>query len=102
MFLVAACLCLTEGRSHGNAKMNTLIKRLKMASAPSKAVLAGEADVADVGAHWHGQCDSVLYWCPDTDTCCMYPADNGNDGDWVCCQPDSSYVCGSTADACDM
>ncbi len=31
LFLVAACLCLTEGRSHGNAKINALIKRLEKA-----------------------------------------------------------------------
>ena len=31
MFLVAAQFCLTEGRSHGNAKINALIKRLEKA-----------------------------------------------------------------------
>ena len=101
LFLVAACLCLTEGRSHGNSKMNALIKRLEMALAPSKAVLAGEAVVADV----RDQCDSILYWCPPTDSCCLHPAGNnpGVDGDWFCCQPDANpTICASTADACYM
>ena len=105
LFLVAACLCLTEGRSHGNAKMSALIKRLEMALAPNKAVLAGEAVVADV--QYDGQCDDqygddgIKYWCPTNDKCCPHPANNGDDGDYVCCQPDADpAICASIADAC--
>ena len=99
LFLVATCLCLTEGRSHGNAKMSALIKRLEMALYPSKGVLPGEAAV-----DFHpDKCDSYLYWCPPTDSCCLHPADNNppTDEDWVCCQPDASpNICASTPDAC--
>merc|ERR1719297_682894 len=103
LFLGAACLCLTEGRSHGNAKMNTLIKRLKMALAPSKAVLAGEAVLADVrgpdDCDQYG--DGILYWCPGTDTCCTHPASNNppTDGDWFCCDADDyPVICASDPD----
>ena len=45
--------------------------------------------------------DGNDYWCPETDTCCRHPADNGNDGDWVCCDADQApYVCAKTADDC--
>ena len=85
--------------------MNALIKRLKMELAPSKAVLAGEAVMADVRGS--SDCDEygdgILYWCPQTDTCCTHPASNGNDGDWVCCDADDyPVICGSTAAMCDV
>ena len=86
--------------------MNTLIKRLEMALAPSKAVLAGEAVVANV--QYDGQCDDqygdgILYWCPGTDKCCTHQASNGNDGDWFCCDADDyPVICASTAATCDL
>ena len=85
--------------------MNALIKRLEMALAPSKAVLAGEAVLADVrgpdDCDQYG--DGILYWCPGTDKCCTHQASNGNDGDWFCCDADDyPVICASTAATCDL
>ena len=88
--------------------MNALIKRLEMALAPSKAVLAGEAVLADVRGpddcdEYGDGSDGILYWCPASDSCCTQPASNGNDGDWFCCDADDyPVICASDPDTCDL
>ena len=87
-FLVAACLCLTESRSHFNGKINALITRLEKARDPR---FEGKVQMVE----YDGQCDWIggkTYWCPLSDKCCPYPADNDLPGDWVCCDYDATGV----------
>ena len=97
LFLVAACLCLIESRSHGNAKINALIKRLEMARNPQF-----EGEVVLDNFRGPSKCDKygdgVLYWCPDTDKCCTHLATNGNDGNWFCCDLSSVPLLKTLAD----
>ena len=107
LFLVAACLCLTESRVHFNGKINALIKKLEQALAPRF-----EGEMKMVGSY-DGMCDDrdadhgELYWCPASmtgsseDECCVYPAGNGDDGDYVCCNYDETgVVCANTEYSC--
>ena len=47
LFLVAACLCLTESRSHGNRKINSIIKRLEMGRDPRFEAALAHVQVSD-------------------------------------------------------
>ena len=94
LFLVAACLCLIESRSHGNAKINALIKRLEKAW---DSRFDDDAVPDQVGGHvgcdWEHTC---------VNGCCPYPAGNGNDGDFVCCAAAfAPTTCASSKDACE-
>ena len=63
-----------------------------------RAVIASFKGPDDCG---HGD-DSELYYCPQTDSCCSDPADNGDDWDYVCCPPeDYPYICATDADTCN-
>merc|ERR1712147_14093 len=94
--LVPACLCLTESRSHGNTKINSLIKRLEKAW---DSRLEGEVALADVGAV--GDCD-IEHACVQNGErkCCPHPASVPGSR-FICCDEKwAPTVCATSEDAC--
>merc|ERR1711983_5629 len=83
---VAACLCLTESRSHGNAKMNALIKKLEEAS-----MFEGEVALTADDCDYDHKC---------YDHCCPHKADVDG-ARFICCDPKwYPTVCATSKEAC--
>ena len=99
LFLVAACLCLTEGRSHHNTKITALIKKLEEARDSRR--FNGRVQVADDGDDCPGGSD---YYCDQTDFCCDKTV-TGDDPAWVCCTTKQivyiGFGCAETEDNCN-
>merc|ERR1712029_1010712 len=74
---------LVPGRSI--CKMNALLKRMTLAL--NQDVIEGRAEIDAINGpdDCNDGHNGMDYYCPDTDKCCSHKADNGNDGDWVCC-----------------
>ena len=90
LFLVAACLCLTESRSHGNTKLNTntLIERLEKAWT---SLFEGEVALTADDCDYDHKC---------YDHCCPHKA-SVNGTNWICCDPKwLPTVCATSKEAC--
>ena len=100
LFLVAACLCLTEGRSHRNTKITALIKKLDMEEARDSKRFDGRVQVEDAD-----DCDGGSdYYCAETDFCCPKTV-TGDDPAYVCCTTKQivyiGWGCAKTEDNCN-
>merc|ERR1712029_142049 len=70
-----AFACTAESRTHG--KINSLLKMME------------KQNIIDVTLNGPDDCNDgdngEAYYCPNTDKCCGYPVNSGDDDDWVCC-----------------
>ena len=96
--VVAALVCRAESRSHGSVKISALLARMDRSRALRHKIAQGSVVVDELRGP--DDCDGgIVYWCPDTDTCCPHPADWGP-GSFVCCPPDTDPICATSVDVC--